>query len=1003
MCKMKADSRLQKINKKMSNNKNRELQERPLNEPSPRSNATRPNTPKGSVFNNLDETHQAITSKLAQLRPLAHEVPPAPFSSPVGSSVTLANPVDQAVITSGNQINPDDSVPRAEHLEFVDLLRPTHQRPLTALYVPAGPLAPEDNNTPAYSAPATPGSSHVGKDNVGEDTGHTPVNRAARDTESTIEDIYNQYLPSTSTELSSTQGSHNTTPSNGATSRIPELIHKSITRRQRFSPPGDPPQVSLPELPETLRDAQHYARGSSTDHLRYSPAAQATDSVLNSQLLFGTTSRRCHEGRATAPRANSSADSKRNDNLEPGESVTSHVERTFIDYIGPSSRRGRKWCEDEVHQEQYSTHTGLLDSEFSTGGLTTNSEEDPFKYDRGSYGIFLQPAREREVSAALRRFSGVSTEADTGSCPASEEQDQVPPVPVPSTKAPHSDDNVARSSNPFLSNLYYYRSAQGPERARQNDPNWVSVPDRGSVMPDPVVANRDQAALISEARHGTENIEAVTSDGGDWETVGTSVGQFDSNRPLASDTDLIRPHLVKITSSSIADYSDVNSTPPAPSDAFSSTDRILLHPSPSRDGSPRYRRVLRDTGRPIFLPKPRIHRVNGYLQNSSRLFTDPTASSTSRFSTRHYLIEKLSASIRSRTAKKRAQNLHHLDSPHRWSKFGSHESFGWFDKDREDARVCHGDRNDEHPTPHTSGNERNREGGAEASQSVLSTTPTDELLTEDQERGDVSARANTPLGSPTLFSFPLISLEESTRRTASRIENGEDDLTVTSGTRTRNHSSVVSSRTTQRTTPLTPHVTPPIPAYCCRSTRMRNPCPAKPHPGYSSSMRDISPFTSPRSPPPAPPGSRFYRVSMRSSPSFPALSTGLDTPRLFRGRLRDGGRRTTITPDLHGIASSGLIDPWGHLTDDGYLSWEARRRRKAFYHVMCILCILPFLAPLVYRGTFDSALAWYTQGETDQLSRQQRRGVLNLGCVVSALWLCVLAVVVTLAVNGKLA
>lgn len=92
---------------------------------------------------------------------------------------------------------------------------------------------------------------------------------------------------------------------------------------------------------------------------------------------------------------------------------------------------------------------------------------------------------------------------------------------------------------------------------------------------------------------------------------------------------------------------------------------------------------------------------------------------------------------------------------------------------------------------------------------------------------------------------------------------------------------------------------------------------------------------------------------------------------------------------------------FGVLTEDAHLSWEARKRSQTYYYAMCIMCIFPFMAPLVYRGTFDSALSWYTGGEVVQLNRQQRRNVLILGSIVSAAWLCAIGIIVTLAVNGR--
>ncbi|KAK3947993.1 hypothetical protein QBC32DRAFT_352645 [Pseudoneurospora amorphoporcata] len=60
------------------------------------------------------------------------------------------------------------------------------------------------------------------------------------------------------------------------------------------------------------------------------------------------------------------------------------------------------------------------------------------------------------------------------------------------------------------------------------------------------------------------------------------------------------------------------------------------------------------------------------------------------------------------------------------------------------------------------------------------------------------------------------------------------------------------------------------------------------------------------------------------------------------------------------------------------------------------------MAPLVYKGTFDTTLAWFTKGEVGCLNRQQRRRVLLLGSVISLLWLCGIAVLTTLmATRGK--
>ena len=151
----------------------------------------------------------------------------------------------------------------------------------------------------------------------------------------------------------------------------------------------------------------------------------------------------------------------------------------------------------------------------------------------------------------------------------------------------------------------------------------------------------------------------------------------------------------------------------------------------------------------------------------------------------------------------------------------------------------------------------------------------------------------------------------------------------------------------------------------------------------------------------------------------PGTQSVFDTPPCLIARdQRNGARAATMMMtglDLHqiatmetGTAASARTTGRGGTpffgafpSEDGYLSWEARRRRQAYAYAMCALCILPFFAPLVYRGTFDAALSWYTRGETGSLTRRQRRNVLVTGIVFSGVWLVVLAVFVTVVVNRK--
>jgi hypothetical protein len=59
--------------------------------------------------------------------------------------------------------------------------------------------------------------------------------------------------------------------------------------------------------------------------------------------------------------------------------------------------------------------------------------------------------------------------------------------------------------------------------------------------------------------------------------------------------------------------------------------------------------------------------------------------------------------------------------------------------------------------------------------------------------------------------------------------------------------------------------------------------------------------------------------------------------------------------------------------------------------------MLPFMALLVCNGKLDSALSWDIRGETESLTRRQRRNLRVIGTAISVVWLVVIAVFVTIA------
>lgn len=60
----------------------------------------------------------------------------------------------------------------------------------------------------------------------------------------------------------------------------------------------------------------------------------------------------------------------------------------------------------------------------------------------------------------------------------------------------------------------------------------------------------------------------------------------------------------------------------------------------------------------------------------------------------------------------------------------------------------------------------------------------------------------------------------------------------------------------------------------------------------------------------------------------------------------------------------------------GYRYWisaKGEQRRRAFFLIIAIASILPFVSPIALCGGFNTALQWHTNGEIDRFSRRQMR------------------------------
>jgi hypothetical protein len=241
-------------------------------------------------------------------------------------------------------------------------------------------------------------------------------------------------------------------------------------------------------------------------------------------------------------------------------------------------------------------------------------------------------------------------------------------------------------------------------------------------------------------------------------------------------------------------------------------DSIASASQPGGNDSPgaRLPRTLKGADHPVFLPTPRIHRVNGYLYNSRCTTTDTTTGSCGNNSARSAPVEKIKPSLRIRTARKRAHRRNvYLNERQSDSRFQSLDSISstyskhpW----RTNGALMIGaalDCETMPPSIKMAAVGRRKRQGNEVNKG---------LLVSPIPREPARAHLNTPtgpvpLGSPTLFSFPPTS---PVKCAAIRSAN-ENNLTVTGKS-----SSMVPSKAIQRTTPPTPHIAKPSTALSYR-------------------------------------------------------------------------------------------------------------------------------------------------------------------------------------------
>ncbi|KAF5665982.1 hypothetical protein FHETE_6445 [Fusarium heterosporum] len=575
---------------------------------------------------------------------------------------------------------------------------------------------------------------------------------------------------------------------------------------------------------------------------------------------------------------------------------------------------------------------------------SSDSNEDPFKYDGDAYSGFLRPSAEKDVSEALHRAGA----------------------------AVSSKESIPRSVNgniPFASQ----REIKVPVRREENKASRrAAVPDR---------------RLASQIASLVKNRPPTVTDG-DWQTVTTE-------HPFNSMQQGFHDSIAKGTGSSVADVSDGTGRDPHPH-SYNSTDKIIRHPHGNNNCSSHRIRHDRGTHLPISIPRYGGGPGN-YAYNTTRDLFQPMSKppeSTARFSN---LFRKEPTEptydregiLLSDLPPKRG-SYQSLDSdavPHESCGIAEETSpdgrkyFSW-------SRIRENLGRDPPKTPLTIFDQPLYSHGFQesANPNKPAHVPHDEFLTK----------------LPRL-PFPLVSLPEAQMLQRFKRQRGEEDHTQNASDFVARGRSYTLSTANSPCLPKTPP--PPQRSFWATSPGSEVTRPAPAH--YRQRLRQVfrrhdsserishilvSSSAILDTPPPTDPKSSTQRVWYR------APQTEVSTPRTIwpeahdffsgaenahAGRYLSGWETPIERPFTR--AETRLIEEAREdmLRHRQHADMVAERGKRVFMWIMILTLFFPFIGPIALYGKLNSTISWYTHGEMQCLTRDQH-GTLKQQLIVEA-------------------
>ncbi|KAH8899306.1 hypothetical protein GQ53DRAFT_816462 [Thozetella sp. PMI_491] len=701
----------------------------------------------------------------------------------------------------------------------------------------------------------------------------------------------------------------------------------------------NPPEFPLPTLPEYVDQVGF----NHNDDLVSVP--QSTSSIIDTQELLMSVHSGQHVGHSALVGLDDSHEAHDSLAVPPLNLRAMHDEPELPASFHP---------EPDVNPflEQ---HSGGNVEQTSTSGISgSDSQHNPFEYDDPPYRCFLRRSNELNVSQHLHHqtldsMSNVSQavhhNADGTALPYLEEphpnMPPLPPVPYLPMRDPGRLTRRATTTSTWDTQL---------------DATPVRVPIQNmrgySEHMDGVNYIREQIAMQDE-HHMLPNSRGFASDGDEWVTEATT-GGFNSHRAFAS-SDIQSP-LTRIgcpVGSSLADtsdpgYNDEFDLPIGAHPGFPSNERILPTPPLAHCRGRSRGQTLRDTGRDVvFEARPRLHRVNGCLQDSFRNFQIGTPRDSGPFG----------AASRAFTSGLSSNPYLNLERSNRFD-FRDDES-GTFGNEHDETTPT-----DAKPPQQTTRDSRYAVLNCPASESGKDAASMDSVDRENSARRKYSIVHSGPQ-SPVYLECPLIDREEFARRQAVRRASGEEDQTFldSTGKKLSNPSSAILR---QR------HQDVQNPFESADSLRSQ---PANAHRIHSIEMEPLTRQ-----------GRCAYQYPSQIRAGPLPYMVPLDERRRWANHGAPYERSPNCTLNVH----------------NGMPLWVVSKHHQWFVMMIIGSMAIPFFWTLIYTRIHNSALSWFTEGHVTELSVTERMAVGICGVIGLLIWVIVAGVLALMAHDGIL-